>query len=101
MGVSSFSEVLNALDCMYVFLTGPAKDTFVVGATVKKGAEDGQNKAYCQVRHTTLSLTVIHQSQPEKPMTLGLSVHNTRLKGQTEEGYSHRVETSYQLPNGV
>ena len=51
--------------------------------------------------HYSLSLTVIHQSQPEKPMALGLSVHNTRLKGQTEEGYSHRVETSYQLPNGV
>ena len=29
--------------------SGPAKDTFVVGAAVKKGPEDGQNKAYCQV----------------------------------------------------
>ena len=41
----SYEEVT----CLTTPYSGPAKDTFVVGAAVKKGAEDGQNKAYCQV----------------------------------------------------
>ena len=43
--------MINYVMCLVTVsdLSGPAKTTFVVGAEVKKGPENGKNKAYCQV----------------------------------------------------